>query len=96
MPRIRWATPFTQRGMTSDGGASWLLPRVVGPFRARQMLMLGRRLSGAEAKEWGIAHDCVADDDVQARARELAASLAAGPTVALGLVNTGWERSLKE
>jgi 2-(1,2-epoxy-1,2-dihydrophenyl)acetyl-CoA isomerase len=64
------------------------------------MLMLGRRLSGAEAKEWGIAHDCVADDDVRARARELAASLAASPTVALGLVkwlvNTGWDRSLKE
>ena len=92
--------PFTQRGMTPDGGASWLLPRVVGPLRARQMLMLGRRLSGAEAKEWGIAHDCVADDDVRARARELAASLAASPTVALGLVkwlvNTGWDRSLKE
>ena len=92
--------PFAKRGMTPDGGASWLLPRVVGPLRARQMLMLGRRLSGAEAQEWGIAHECVTDVEVLARASELAVTLAAGPTVPLGLTrwlaNTGWERSLKE
>jgi 2-(1,2-epoxy-1,2-dihydrophenyl)acetyl-CoA isomerase len=92
--------PFAKRGMTPDGGASWLLPRVVGALRARQMLMLGRRLSGAEAKEWGIVHECAADAEVLARASELAATLAAGPTVTLGLTrwlaNTGWERSLKE
>lgn len=92
--------PFAKRGMTPDGGASWLLPRVVGPLRARQMLMLGRRLSGAEAKEWGIVHECVTDGEVLTRASELAVTLAAGPTVTLGLTrwlaNTGWERSLKE
>jgi 2-(1,2-epoxy-1,2-dihydrophenyl)acetyl-CoA isomerase len=92
--------PFAKRGMTPDGGASWLLPRVVGALRARQMLMLGRRLSGAEGKEWGIVHECVTDEEVLPRAGELAATLAAGPTVALGLTkwlaNTGWERSLKE
>lgn len=92
--------PFAQRGMTPDAGASWLLPRVVGALRARQMLMLGRRLSGAEAEEWGIVHECVTDDQVAARALELAAALAAGPTVALGLtkwlVNTGYERSAKD
>jgi 2-(1,2-epoxy-1,2-dihydrophenyl)acetyl-CoA isomerase len=92
--------PFAQRGMTPDGGASWLLPRVVGPLRARQMLILGQRLTGAEAKEWGIVHDCVTDGEVLTRASELAVTLAAGPTVTLGLTrwlaNTGWERSLKE
>jgi 2-(1,2-epoxy-1,2-dihydrophenyl)acetyl-CoA isomerase len=92
--------PFAARGMTPDGGASWLLPRAVGPLRARQLLLLGRRLSGAEAAEWGIAAECVADDKVPGRARELAGTLAAGPTVALGLtkwlVNTGYERTLKD
>jgi 2-(1,2-epoxy-1,2-dihydrophenyl)acetyl-CoA isomerase len=92
--------PFAARGMTPDGGASWLLPRVVGTLRARQLLLLGRRLSGAEAAEWGIVHECVADDKVLDRAGELAATLAAGPTVALGLtkwlVNTGYDRTLKD
>jgi 2-(1,2-epoxy-1,2-dihydrophenyl)acetyl-CoA isomerase len=92
--------PFTQRGMTPDSGATWLLPRVVGPLRARQMLLLGRRLSGTEAREWGIVHECAADASVGLRARELAVTLAAGPTVTLGLtrwlLNTGWERGLKE
>jgi 2-(1,2-epoxy-1,2-dihydrophenyl)acetyl-CoA isomerase len=64
------------------------------------MLMLGRRLSGTEALEWGIVHECVPDPDVTDRARALAAQLAAGPTVALGLVkwlvNSGNERSLKD
>jgi 2-(1,2-epoxy-1,2-dihydrophenyl)acetyl-CoA isomerase len=92
--------PFARRGMTPDGGASWLLPRVVGPLRSRQMLMLGRRLSGTEAQEWGIVHECVTDDEVATRASELAATLGAGPTVALGLTrwlaNTGYERSVRD
>jgi len=92
--------PFSQRGMTPDGGASWLLPRVVGPLRARQLLMLGQRLSGEEAAEWGIVHECVPDGEVTATATELAARLADGPTVALGLIkwliNSGLEQPLKD
>jgi 2-(1,2-epoxy-1,2-dihydrophenyl)acetyl-CoA isomerase len=92
--------PFTQRGMTPDSGATWLLPRVVGVQRAKQLLLLGRRLSGAEAVEWGVAHECVDDGEVGARAEALATTLAAGPTVALGLtrslVNSAAERSLTE
>jgi 2-(1,2-epoxy-1,2-dihydrophenyl)acetyl-CoA isomerase len=92
--------PFLRRGMTPDSGATWLLPRAVGPLRARQMLLLGRRLSGSEAMDWGIVHECTAGDEVLKRARDLAATLAAGPTVALGLTRwlagTGHERGLKD
>jgi 2-(1,2-epoxy-1,2-dihydrophenyl)acetyl-CoA isomerase len=92
--------PFARRGMAPDSGAAWLLPRVVGPLRARQLLMQGRRLSGAEAVEWGIAHACVVDSDVAVAARELAQELASGPTVALGLtkwlINSGQEQPLKD
>jgi 2-(1,2-epoxy-1,2-dihydrophenyl)acetyl-CoA isomerase len=90
--------PFAVRGMTPDGGASWLLPRLVGPVRARELLLLGRRLNGAEAEEWGLVHSAVPDDEVDAAAEELATSLASGPTVALGLsktlINAGQEQSL--
>jgi 2-(1,2-epoxy-1,2-dihydrophenyl)acetyl-CoA isomerase len=92
--------PFVKRGMTPDSGATWLLPRIVGPLRARQMLMLGRRVTGAEAAEWGIAHEALPDDEVTARAEALAAELAAGPTVSLGLtkwlISTGADRSLRD
>jgi 2-(1,2-epoxy-1,2-dihydrophenyl)acetyl-CoA isomerase len=77
--------PFLRRGFTPDSGSTWLLPRVVGPARARELLMLDRRLSGAEAVEWGIAHLATEPEKVASAAQELAGRLAAGPTVALGL-----------
>jgi 2-(1,2-epoxy-1,2-dihydrophenyl)acetyl-CoA isomerase len=49
------------------------------------MLLLGRRLSGAEAADWGLIHRSVADSDVHAEAEVLARQLANGPTVSLGL-----------
>lgn len=77
--------PFLRRGFTPDSGSTWLLPRVVGPARARELLMLDRRLTGTEAVDWGIACQAVEPDKVTATARELADRLATGPTVALGL-----------
>jgi 2-(1,2-epoxy-1,2-dihydrophenyl)acetyl-CoA isomerase len=84
----RYWEPFSSRGFTPDSGATWLLPRAVGPSRARELLLLGRELSGAEAVEWGIAHRAVPADEVADTAEELAAKVAGGPTVALGL--TKW------
>jgi 2-(1,2-epoxy-1,2-dihydrophenyl)acetyl-CoA isomerase len=80
--------PFSSRGFTPDSGATWLLPRAVGPARARELLLLGRELSGTDAVAWGIAHRAVPADQVSAAAAELVAQLAGGPTVALGL--TKW------
>ena len=77
--------PFLARGFTPDSGSTWLLPRVVGPVLARRLLMLDRKFSGTEAAAWGIAHLAVPDEDVVKTAEALAAELAAGPTVALGL-----------
>lgn len=84
----RFWEPFTARGFTPDSGATWLLPRLVGLARARELLILGRELSGAEAAAWGLVHAAVADDDVDAAAEALAVRLAGAPTVAVGL--TKW------
>jgi 2-(1,2-epoxy-1,2-dihydrophenyl)acetyl-CoA isomerase len=96
----RFWEPFAQRGMTPDGGASWLLPRLLGPVRARELLLLGRRLSGAEAAQWGLVHRAVDDADLDGVAEELVVSLASGPTVALGLtkwlVNSAAEQPLRD
>jgi 2-(1,2-epoxy-1,2-dihydrophenyl)acetyl-CoA isomerase len=77
--------PFLRRGFTPDSASTWLLPRVVGPQRARDLLMLDRRLSGTEAEQWGIAHEAVPDEKVIETAAALAERLAAMATVALGL-----------
>jgi 2-(1,2-epoxy-1,2-dihydrophenyl)acetyl-CoA isomerase len=82
-----WA-PFSARGFTPDSGATWLIPRLVGPIRARELLLLGRELSGREAVEWGLIHRAVPDDQLDDTVNELVERVAAGPTVSLGL--TKW------
>jgi 2-(1,2-epoxy-1,2-dihydrophenyl)acetyl-CoA isomerase len=80
--------PFSQRGFTPDSGGTWLLPRLVGLQRARELLLLGRAITGTEAVDWGLGHRAVPVADVDATATTLARELASGPTVSLGL--TKW------
>jgi 2-(1,2-epoxy-1,2-dihydrophenyl)acetyl-CoA isomerase len=80
---------FVNIGLVPDGGASWMLPRLVGRARAAEMMMLGERVPAVKALEWGMIHKLVADDALDAEAFALAERLAAGPTVALGLIRQG-------
>jgi 2-(1,2-epoxy-1,2-dihydrophenyl)acetyl-CoA isomerase len=73
---------FVNIGLVPDGGASWMLPRLIGKARATQMMMLGERISGEQAADWGMIYKCVEDDALMAEARALATRLANGPTVA--------------
>ncbi len=77
--------PFLSRGFTPDSGATWLLPRLAGVARAKRMLLLGEKVSGAQAADWGLIYSAVPADRLDAAADELLARLAAGPTVAIGL-----------
>jgi enoyl-CoA hydratase len=83
---LRLAFPEVGLGTFVGGGASQRLPLLVGPMRAKQLLLLGRRLSGAEAVAWGLATEAVPADRLQARARELAEQLADLPSLSVGLV----------
>lgn len=80
--------PFSQRGFTPDSGGTWLLPRLIGVQRARELLVLGTAVDGATAVDWGLGHRAVPAAEVDRQADDLARRLAAGPTVALGL--TKW------
>ncbi|MDT5223249.1 MAG: 2-(1,2-epoxy,2-dihydrophenyl)acetyl-CoA isomerase [Mycobacterium sp.] len=84
----RFWEPFMARGFTPDSGAAWLLPRLIGLVRTRQLLMLGTEISGATAAEWGIIHGAYREDELDTAAAALVNQLAASPTVALGL--TKW------
>ena len=79
-----WA-PFSSRGFTPDSGVSWLLPRRVGEVRARKMLLLGEKVDGATAADWGMIDRCVPDDQLEQQAEEVAQQLAGSATVAIGL-----------
>ena len=77
---------FVNIGLVPDGGASWMLARLVGKTRATQMMMLGEKIGAEQAADWGLIYKCVEDADLQAEARALAARLAGGPSLALGIM----------
>ncbi len=76
---------FRNVGLAPDGGSSWLLSRAVGRVRAMELMLLGERLYGPKALEWGLVTRCVPDDDVEATAMAMARDLAAGP-LSLGVI----------
>ena len=75
---------FVNIGLVPDGGASWMLPRLVGKARATEMMMLGERVPAEKAEHWGLIHKAVADEALMDEAKALAQRLAHGPTLALG------------
>ena len=75
---------YTNVGLTPDAGTSFLLPRIVGAKRAMELLLLNRVLSAAEALSWGLVNEVVDDEQLPARALELAEQLARGARGAYG------------
>jgi 2-(1,2-epoxy-1,2-dihydrophenyl)acetyl-CoA isomerase len=73
---------FVNIGLVPDGGASWMLPRMIGKARATEMMMLGEKIGAEKALEWGMIYKVVEDADLLAEARALATRLANGPTMA--------------
>lgn len=73
---------FVNIGLVPDGGSTWLLARAIGRARATRMMMLGEKISGEQAEEWGLVYKCVDDADLMTEARALAEKLANGPTIA--------------
>jgi 2-(1,2-epoxy-1,2-dihydrophenyl)acetyl-CoA isomerase len=76
---------FVRRGLVPDYGTTWLLPRLIGLRRAKELALLGDRVSAAEADALGILTRVVAPEELLAEAQAVAARLAAGPGVALRL-----------
>jgi 2-(1,2-epoxy-1,2-dihydrophenyl)acetyl-CoA isomerase len=77
---------FRRIGLVPDGGSTWILPRLIGKARASELSLLGERLPADKALEWGLVNRVFADDELMEKAREMGRELAAGPTIALGLI----------
>ena len=80
--RARFSEIFVQRGLTVDFGGSWLLPRIVGLQRAKELSLTGRIIEADEARAIGLVLEVVEPDAVDQRMGELTALLAAGAPVA--------------
>ena len=75
---------YIHLGATPDGSSTWFLPRLVGLRRAKEIALLGERISAQEAVRLGLAYKVVPPTDLENEAAALAARLAAGPTHAYG------------
>jgi 2-(1,2-epoxy-1,2-dihydrophenyl)acetyl-CoA isomerase len=76
---------FSKLGLVPDCGALYFLPRRLSMGLAKELIFTGRRFSGAEALSMGLANRAVSAGQAEAVAAELAAELARGATVTLGL-----------
>jgi 2-(1,2-epoxy-1,2-dihydrophenyl)acetyl-CoA isomerase len=86
-PSTTFLMAFANVGLAGDTGISWSLPRIVGHARALELLLLAEPLRAARADDIGMLSRLLDDDEqVLPVAQELAARLAAGPTVAYGAI----------
>jgi 2-(1,2-epoxy-1,2-dihydrophenyl)acetyl-CoA isomerase len=76
---------FVRRGLVPDGGGAYLLPRLIGPRRAMELMFFGDALPAAEAERLGLVNRVVPAEELAATAREWSQRLADGPTRALAL-----------
>lgn len=82
----KFTMAYTGIGLSPDGSSTWFLPRLVGPMKAKMLMIRNPLLTAADALELGLISEVVADDQLMATAKELATELAAGPTRAYGEV----------
>lgn len=80
----RYALGYGALGLTSDGGSTWYLPRMVGLRQAQLMFLLNQRLTAEEALKFGLVSRLVPADNVDAEALAIAKKLAQGPTKSIG------------
>jgi len=80
--------PFRNLASAPDSALTWLLPRAVGLFRAKRMLMNAEKVDAATALDWGLVSEVRPDEGFAEAARGVAMGFAEGATVALGEIKT--------
>lgn len=98
--RARFSEIFIKRGLSVDFGGSWLLPRLVGLHKAKELVLLGDILSAQQARELGVVGRVVPPSELDAAVAELVAKLAAGPPMAAWLskqmLNDSFDMTLQQ
>lgn len=91
--RARLGAVFHRVGLTGDFGLLWLLPRIVGPARATQLLLEAEVIDAARAQAMDLVHYVVPPEELEARAHKLCESLVAGPPLAVAMTLRGLRRT---
>jgi len=96
----KFTMAYTRAGVTPDGTSTYFLSRHIGVRRALDLTLNNRVLTAAEAEAWGLVNRVVADDEVEATARDMATELAGGASWAVGmakrLIYEGFDSPLPE
>ncbi|MFZ2239715.1 MAG: enoyl-CoA hydratase-related protein [Gordonia amarae] len=98
--RARFLQVFIHRGLSLDSGASWLLPRLVGERRARELALLGQQVGASDALTMGMINRVVGVDELATAGEELAATLVGYSAEALAgnkaLLGAAWSTTLAQ
>lgn len=90
----RFIEVFVRRGITPDGGGAYLLPRLIGPAKTKELMFFGDDLPADEAERIGLINKVVPADGLDAAVDEWASRLAVAPTKAVSLTKWLVNRSL--
>jgi 2-(1,2-epoxy-1,2-dihydrophenyl)acetyl-CoA isomerase len=90
----RFILAFGRLGLVPDSGASWFLPRLVGPAKAAELALLGDPIDAAEALRLGLVSKVVPGDQLMTEARAMADRLAEAAPLALALTKTALDRAM--
>jgi 2-(1,2-epoxy-1,2-dihydrophenyl)acetyl-CoA isomerase len=94
--RSRFSEIFARRGLSLDGGGSWLLPRLVGLHRAKELALFADIIPADEALRLGVVNRVVPAEELDKVVGEWAARLAAGPPIALAMTKRMLNRSFEQ
>jgi len=92
---VRFIEVFVRRGISPDGGGAYLLPRLIGLQKAKELVFFGDDLRAEDAAALGLVNRVVPVEGLEQAAGELAGRLAAGPTKAIGMAKWLLNRSLE-
>ena len=87
-------TGYANIGLSGDYGIAWLLTRVIGPGRARQLMLTSERVDAAAALQMGLVNKVVAREALNSAALEMAGDLARGPSVAYAYIKDNLDEAL--
>ena len=91
----RFIEVFVRRGISPDGGGAYLLPRLIGLQKAKELIFFGDDLHADDAAQLGLVNKVVPREQLEHAAGELAERLAGGPTKAIGMAKWLLNRSLE-